>query len=71
MWKYFLKLSSWEMVIKKRKTRQSNRRISERFIVHRFTGSINFQDVMSPAIKYIANPILSAYWFIVRIIVFW
>ena len=71
VWRYFFKRSTWSMIRQKRGQRQRSRTVKDREIIHRFTGKILFQDVMNPAVKYIANPVLGAYWWVVKRIIFW
>ncbi len=71
VWRYFLRPSSWKLILQKRRIRQKGRRRKEAELVKRFTGKILFQDVMNPFIQYIANPLLNVYWKIVRIFIIW
>lgn len=69
--RYFLKPASWRLILRKRRIRQQGRLVKDRDIVKRFTGKILFQDVMNPIVKYIANPILSFYWMLLKKIIIW
>jgi len=68
---YFLKAENRAGVSRKRNLRQGSRQVKERQIVKRFTGRILFQDLSSPLIKYIANPILGLYWLVAKRLIFW
>lgn len=70
-WKYFLRASSWKLLLQKRRMRQEGRTVKDREIIKRFTGKILFQDVMNPVIQYVANPILNVYWQVVKRVIFW
>ncbi len=71
VWRYFFRPKSWETLWRKRRLRQSNRGCPERDIFARFTGKILFQDLQSPLITNVANPILHAYFRLLRAIMFW
>jgi GT2 family glycosyltransferase len=66
---YFLKPSTWIAIIKKRNFLRKIRKISEREIVKSFEGRVLFQEITSPVLKYIANPLLNLYWKIVKIFI--
>ncbi|MDO8667789.1 MAG: glycosyltransferase family 2 protein [bacterium] len=68
---YFLKAESWKKIIKFRQELNSIRRLSDREIVKPFTGKILFQEINNPPLQYIANPLFSAYWAIIKKIIFW
>lgn len=71
VWSYFLNPRHWLMIAKKRRSRQAHRTVDDKDIIHRFTGAILFQDVMNPVVKYIANPVLSLYFIVLKFIVRW
>lgn len=71
VWKYFLRPKHWKLLFQKRRQRQQGRASSEKDIIKRFTGGIYFQDISQPVIKYIANPILSAIWFVLQRLIIW
>lgn len=71
VWKYFFRPKSWSILRAKRRLRQSNRKAMDKEIIQSFTGKILFQDVMNPIIRYIANPILSTYFWVMKRIIFW
>ncbi len=71
VWKYFLKPQSWKLILQKRRLRQANRVVKDKDLIKHFTGQILFQDVMNPLIKYLANPILGLYYWVVKLIIFW
>ncbi|MCD4693930.1 glycosyltransferase family 2 protein [bacterium] len=68
---YFLKPSTWFKIIKKRKRINKIRKIKDREVVQFFSGKVLFQEIDNPVLKYIANPVLSLYWVIVKKIIFW
>lgn len=71
VWRYFGRPASWNVLWRKRKLRQANRRCKERDIFRRFTGKILFQDISSPLIEKVANPVLHLYFTLVKAIMFW
>lgn len=72
-YKYWLLASSWRLWLAKRKKIQAEREVSDRQLLSRAVGKVEFNDIgyNGPIIKYIANPILNLYWQIVRGIIFW
>ncbi len=58
-------------VINRRTEIQKNRTASDRTIAHRFVGTISYQEIESPALRYIANPIFSSFWAIARMMIYW
>ncbi|MEK7481430.1 MAG: hypothetical protein AAB633_01650, partial [Patescibacteria group bacterium] len=58
---------------KKRRAMQAARTVGDRALLAFTTGRILFQeaDVDSPLLRYVANPILAAYLWIVKKIVVW
>ena len=68
---YFCRLSSWRKIIQTRRQVQKKRRVTDRQIVGRFVGKIEFQDFQNPLLKYIANPIFNAYWQVAKRLIQW
>ena len=68
---YFLKPKNWQKLFARRKLVQSRRVVPDKFIISRFVGKIEFQDLKNPLLNYIANPILDLYWQLVKKIVWW
>lgn len=50
---------------------QKLRQVSDREILKLFTGSIKFQDVANPALIHVVNPVMEAYFWVARKIIFW
>ncbi len=63
---YFWSLKNWKALLKERKKVQSIRKIPDREIIKLSTPVIEFQDLESPIITYIANPLSRAYWFLIK-----
>lgn len=68
---YFLSPLTWRKIFKKRKFLAGIRKIKEREIVKSFEGRVLFQEISSPVLKYIANPLLNLYWRIIKILIVW
>ncbi|MBI5766031.1 glycosyltransferase family 2 protein [Candidatus Falkowbacteria bacterium] len=47
------------------------RKISDRAILKKYSGSIKFQEISYPFLTYIINPLTEIYFFIIRKIIFW
>lgn len=71
VWRYFLRRNSWRTIAKKRRLRQKQRIVKDSAIIAMCTGKILFQDVRNVVIDRVANPVLQAYWHVLRIIVRW
>lgn len=71
VWRYFLRPGSWQKLRAKRRLRQQQRQVRDRDLLPMFTGQILFQDVQSPVIRLVANPVLQLYYRCLRFIVRW
>ena len=47
------------------------RKISDGEILRLYTGSIKFQEVDSPILKFIVNPLMEVYLWVLKRVVFW
>src|SRR3989344_9253599 len=63
---WFLVPSSWSYLWRARRDVQRLRKRSDREILQRFVSAITYQEVSSPFIEKIANPLMAAYLAIVR-----
>ncbi len=68
---YFLKPGSWYKIFKARRVVQKNRQVGDKALVKRFMGKIEFQELENPILRYIANPVLSLYWQLVKNLIQW
>jgi GT2 family glycosyltransferase len=68
VWKYFLSLKNWQLILKKRHQIQRTRKLPEKKILSLITGKIWYQEIGSWKLK-VANPIFELYWFIVRALI--
>lgn len=68
---YFLKISTWKFILRKRKQVNCFRKLKDKDLVKNFSGQVLFQEIQNPLLKYVGNPLINIYWKIVRKIVFW
>ena len=47
------------------------RKVKDKEILRLYTGSIKFQDVKNPLLTFIANPLMEAYFWLAKKIIFW
>lgn len=73
VYRYWLGVSRWRLWLGKRRRIQNMRKISDREFTKPFVGAITFEDkdFHSALLKYIGNPVMTAYWFIIKNIIFW
>ncbi len=63
---YFFLPSTWRHIAAERRKIKTLRTVSDREIAKLFTSVIEFQDVASPLLDRVANPITKAYWKCIR-----
>ena len=68
---YFFHISSWKKIFSKRLQNQTGRVISDREIIHKFVGVIQFQEAVNPFVKYIFNPLFHLYFIAIKFFIFW
>lgn len=68
---YFLRPATWGMIVRERRAKQKTFRRPERELLRRFVGTIAFQDMRNFVLEYIANPIFTVYWGIVKRLILW
>jgi len=68
---YFLYPSTWLKIFKKRMFLKNIRKVREKMIIKHFVGEVLFQEISSPVLKYVANPLLNLYWKIIKIFIVW
>ena len=71
VYKYIFNAKNLDRIFDKREEVQKLRKVSDRTVSKNFVGSIEFQDLQNAILKYIVNPLFSAYWFIVKQIILW
>lgn len=67
VYKYWLTVSNWKLWLKKRKYVQSIRKVSDRELLSHSVSGIYFQEkeMENPLLRYIGNPMMKVYWWIV------
>lgn len=68
---YFFKWENWNKILKTRDQVQAKRKVKDKEIIKRFTGKIEFQEIKSPLLRYLVNPVLKLYWQLVKLVVWW
>jgi hypothetical protein len=73
VYQYWLKFSSWRLWLKKRVYIQSIRKVSDRELLKSAVAGVYFQEkaMESGLLKYIGNPVMNAYFWIVRKLIIW
>jgi GT2 family glycosyltransferase len=70
-WAYFLNRKNLKHIRQQRRTAQQNRTITDKNFTKHFTATLDHPTLKSPLVRYIANPILAAYWSLARRLIFW
>jgi GT2 family glycosyltransferase len=72
-YKYWLSWKNWQLWLKKRKYVQSIRQIKDKELIKDLAGKVEFEDksINNPLLKYVGNPLMNAYWQIIKRIIFW
>ncbi len=68
---YWLNISNLAMWLKKRKKIQLLKKRSDSYLLNHAVGVIKFEDIDNWLLRYIANPILSIYFYIIKLFIFW
>ncbi|MCF7860027.1 glycosyltransferase family 2 protein [Patescibacteria group bacterium] len=66
VWSYFFNPKNWFYLLKARRQSQSLRQVPDFKILPLFSGSIWYQEIASPLLKYLVNPVFSLYFFLTR-----
>ncbi len=70
-WVFLLRPANLAATWRRRRSAQRRRKVSDREFLRDFTGSIDFAEVRTPLLKYVANPLFKGYWFLARRLIFW
>lgn len=62
---------AWRMIQKTRRRVQATRKRSDREIIQKFVGRIEFQDLQNPLLNKVANPLFDAYWKVAQKFIWW
>jgi GT2 family glycosyltransferase len=68
---WFFKASSWKYLFQARRETQKLRTQSDRNILKRFVSGISYQEVSSPFMEVVANPLMHYYFMFLKLIVRW
>jgi len=68
---YFFKYENLKEIFQKRKTLKKMRKVKDKDLLKGFVGVVEFQQIENYLLKYIANPLFKAYWFVVYKLIFW
>ena len=68
---YFLSPKNWKYLRKAKKKIQSLRTVKDVDIMKKFTPVINFQEIDNPLLKYVGNPIMKFYYWLMILIIKW
>ncbi|MBN2884793.1 glycosyltransferase family 2 protein [Patescibacteria group bacterium] len=66
VWLYFFNPKNWGYLLKARRQSQSLRQVPDYRILPLFSGSIWYQEIGSPILKYLVNPVFSLYFLLMR-----
>lgn len=72
-YKYWLKRSSWRLWLSKRKKIQGWRKVNDRILMKEMVGRVIFEEkcINNPLLRYVGNPLMAAYWWVIKRIIFW
>ncbi len=56
--------------LRKRRQVQTIRKVSDRSVAKTMTSTIEFEGITNPLLKWIVNPLLTAYWYVIKLFIF-
>lgn len=70
---YWVRPQHWKIWLEKRKAINKIRTVTDRELLASAVSEINFgeKDINTPLVRYVANPLAAAYWWLVKRIIFW
>lgn len=68
---YFLNPRNWKEIGSKRKSVQNIRVVTDKVLLEKVVAHIDFQQVQNPLLTYIANPLFTLYWRIIKPLIRW
>lgn len=71
VWIYFLRPAVWRHILKERRRITKYRQITDREFAKYLVGTISFQEIYNPVVRYFVNPVFGVYWRIARRFIFW
>lgn len=63
---YFLKKETWHAIQHKRKEQFAQRTITNAQFIEKLVATVDFQEVQNPLLRYVGNPIMRAYFSILK-----
>lgn len=73
VYRYWLRPANWKNWLKKRKYIQSIRAVSDRQLTKDMVSEVLFQEqeLRNPLLVYVGNPMMKAYWWVMRRVMWW
>jgi hypothetical protein len=73
VYKYWLDGKNWKMWLQKRDYTQKIRMVTDKVLLKNATDKVIFDEksIDNPLLKYVGNPLMIAYWFVIRRIIVW
>lgn len=68
---FFVRPSTWRYLVQKRRQVRSIRRLPDAEVASHLAGRIEAGTVDTPAMRYLVNPLFSAYWWVARRLLAW
>lgn len=68
---YFARWRNWRRLLATRRRIQAKRKTPDRDIARYWSGTIDFDGLDSPLVRYVVNPLLAAYWRLIRPVIRW
>lgn len=69
VYRYFLSRAGWRYIRTERKKLAALRQVSDREIARLFSARISYQEVATPFVRYVANPLMSGLWAVLRVLI--
>ena len=66
---YFFRLKNYDKIDKEREKVKRLSAVPFRSLARNFSGRISFQEIDNPILRYLVNPLLNAYWYLVKKII--
>lgn len=68
---YFARRRNWRSLLATRRRIQAKRKTPDRDIARYWSGTIDFDGLDGPLLRYVVNPLLAAYWRLIRPVIRW
>ena len=68
---YFCRRSTWRIIVQRRREIRGLRQRRDMHVVQGFASRLVFAEIDSPVMRYVLNPLLAAYWALVRHLIVW